>query len=327
MSGAQLPDHLIRTGLLLALSACAPDNGIEATEYAAVTGGEPNARVFEMQHYQEVLDLFEELDYTTEAWQVGIREVPRIYLREVSDHWSKVTAQEIDVKLKKRLFFRAIGPLALRSNELILKERSRLEQIAAVASGLSEEDQRWLEDLATRYRWELQKPVDHKQLTADLLERVDIIPPSLVLAQAAEESGWGTSRFAFTGNALFGQWTWDSNGIRPEQQREQNGDYRIAAFDSPLESVRAHALNLNTHRAYRNFRAKRAALRAAGSRVSGYELAATLGSYSERGDAYITTLRGIMKFNKLNPVDDAYLSDGQAIILVRVESPAQDSGN
>jgi len=278
----------------------------------AATGGEPNPRVVQLTDYKEALKLFSELNYTPEAWQAGIREVPRIYLAEIHDRWAKVTTKEIDVPTKKRLFFRAIGPLALRSNELILQDRAKLEGLNPIS--LSTEDARWLKQLASSYG--IAASEDNGALHAELMLRVDIVPASLVLAQAAEESGWGTSRFAFTGNALFGQWTWGGDGMRPEQQRAGKGDYKIAAFDAPLQSVQAHARNLNSHRAYKEFRRTRAQLRATKERISGAALAHTLTSYSERGADYVSSLRSIMNFNQLDPVDDAYLSDGQAIVMV-----------
>ena len=143
-------------------------------------------------------------------------------------------------------------PLALRANELILEERGRLESLASciASSGeLSEDDRPWLVDLARKYKvlGEDDETVDPKNID-ELLARVDAVPVSLVLAQSAEESGWGTSRFAAEGNALFGQWTWGGKGIKQQHQRGDLGDHRIAAFEHPLDSVRAYMHNLNTHR-------------------------------------------------------------------------------
>src|SRR5438128_793574 len=111
----------------------------------------------------------------------------------------------------------------------------------------------------------------------ELLNRVDVIPPSLALAQAASESGWGTSRFAREGNALFGQWTWGGKGMTPAEQRtDTHGDYRVAAFESTALSAYSYALNLNTGNAYRDLRLRRAELRRQNLRVSGNSLAETL---------------------------------------------------
>ena len=241
--------------------------------------------------------------------------MPRLYLSEISDEWSKVTTKEIDVTLKKQLFFRALGPLALRSNELILQDRERLEEI--IETGNYSAHKGWLMNLSELYRMPQDAITADAAFAEALLLRVDVVPPSLVLAQAAEESGWGTSRFAFSGNALFGQWTWGENGIRPEQQREQKGDYKIAAFESPLESVRAHARNLNSHRTYDDFRRRRAELRLQGKRISGLELTGYLTGYSERGAEYVKSLNSIINYNQLDPADDAFLGDNQPVVLIR----------
>jgi len=292
---------------------------VKATDYAAATGGESDPRVVPIGNYKDALALFDELGYTSAQWQAGIREIPRLYLNTISDQWSKKTTQEITVQLKKEIFFRAIGPLALRSNELVMQQREKLEALHAKQDKLSADERAWLEQLAGEYGLDVAAYPDQTELEEALLPRVDIIPASLVLAQAAEESGWGTSRFAFTGNALFGQWTWGGKGIRPEEQREGKGDYKIAAFDAPLESVQAHASNLNTHNAYLQFRVKRAQLRASGERITGHELAGALTSYSERGQDYVKTIRSIISYNNLDDADDAYLDDKQPIVLV----PAQ----
>jgi Bax protein len=307
--------RLFAVATLVMLSAC-----VNATDYSLATGGEKNPRVVPIDTYKDALTLFDELDYTQEAWQAGIRVVPRLYLSNISDQWSKKTTKEIDVKLKKEIFFRAIGPLALRSNELILQDRNKLQTLLAKQDKLSTAERDWLGQLATTYGLDIAAYPNANELEEALLPRVDIVPPSLVLAQAAEESGWGTSRFASAGNALFGQWTWGGKGIRPEQQRGGKGDYKIAAFDAPLQSVQAHAKNLNTHSAYLQFRIKRAQLRADNKRIAGYDLAGPLTSYSERGQDYVKTLRSIISYNKLDDADDAYLDDAQAIVL----APSED---
>jgi len=148
--------------------------------------------------------------------------------------------------------------------------------------------------------------------------RVDVVPPSLSLAQAASESGWASSRFAAQGNALFGQWTW-GKGLKPSEQRTSKfGDQRIAAFDSTALAAYAYALNLNTQRAYRDLRLKRAELRRQGLRISGSVLAETLLNYSERGQAYVDDLKGLIRQNRLDDADDAYLRHMAVIHIVPV---------
>jgi len=293
-----------------------------AEEVSSVPAVDRPEERFEFTSYEQVQSLFEKLNYTPETWQAGIREVPRVYLTDIVPRWRDKVSKEVSVLTKKRIFFRALAPLALRSNELIFRDRSRVADLAKklVADGeVSGDDSEWLAKLAVRYGvvQDEQATLDQKALD-ELMVRVDVVPVSLVLSQCAEESGWGTSRFAAEGNALFGQWSWSGEGIKPEQQRAGMGDYRIAAFESPLASVMAYMMNLNTHAAYAELRARRAQMRADGKRISGWELAETLDKYSERGAAYVDSLHGIMQVNKLDPADDAFLGDGPTIFLVPV---------
>ena len=323
---------LVASSLFVPSMACgaspgAPDSGVRT---AGSPAGSPSTRPeerCEFTSYTEVGELFEKLNYTPETWQAGIREVPRVYLTTIAPRWRDRVSQEVTVLEKKRIFFRALAPLVLRSNEFILRDRARLEQIRdswSGVDGLDGDDLQWLADLAVAYGvvGDDRAMVD-RGVVDELLIRVDIVPVSLALGQCAEESGWGTSRFAAEGNALFGQWSWGGTGIKPLQQREGMGDYRIAAFETPLQSVMAYMRNLNTHSAYAGLRARRAELRAKGERISGFELAKTLDKYSERGPAYVESLHGIMKVNRLDPADDAYLGDGPTIWLIPIGEGAE----
>ena len=183
---------------------------------------------FEYRSYKEVERLFEELGYTPEQWQAGVREIPKVYFATVPGTWRDTATNEITVLTKKRLFFRALAPIALYANKLVLEERSRVEDLVPGhgAGRLSEADAGWLADLAVRYRVidSPDRELDDAALE-ELLRRVDAVPISLTLSQAAEESGWGTSRFAAEGNALFGQWSWHDKAIKPEKQRSGKGNY------------------------------------------------------------------------------------------------------
>jgi Bax protein len=310
---------------LLVLSCGNPartDDGVEPTSEPQAEPVAAGVETFEFESYRDVEGLFQRLDYTPEVWRAGIREVPRLFLTRVGERWRDRTTKEITVQTKKRLFFRALVPLVLRSNELIIEDRERAEAIiSAERAGhvLPEEDRQWLQQLAIRY--DVARSADEPLAPADLdqlLQRVDVIPVSLALSQAAEESGWGTSRFAAEGNALFGQWTWGDNAIKPEKQREKLGNYGIASFESPLQSVLAYMHNLNTHRAYVELRRQRADLRATAQPLSGHVLAETLIRYSERGADYVKSLHTIMNVNRLALTDEAYLTDGPTIYLVPV---------
>jgi Bax protein len=282
----------------------------------------PDERV-PCRDHNDVFALFDRLGYTQQAWQAGIREVPRVYLEDIPERWRERSSTMMTVAEKKRIFFRLIAPIVLRINELIATDRARAKVITerlALGEGVSPEDQAWLAELAVRYRL-IASPADRldSDQYAELLQRVDIIPASVSLAQAASESGWGTSRFAAEGNSLFGQWSW-GKGLKPTEQRgEALGDHRVAAFGSTGEAAYAYALNLNTQDAYRDFRLKRADLRRRNLRVSGEVLVETLVRYSERGQAYVEDLKTIIRQNRLADADDAYLRDMPVIRIVAAE--------
>lgn len=203
---------------------------------------------------------------------------------------------------RKAKFIKVMLPLIHGVNEIIIKERSRitsLRALLAVGQELTAEDEAWLAITADRYGL---ANIEFNQL----LKRVDIVPPSLAIAQAAEESGWGTSRFVREGNALFGQRVYSPRrkGIVPKE-RPIGTNFRVRAFDNLIDSVKAYVHNLNSHFAYNDFRERRAALRADFGQVNGYELAGSLLRYSERGEDYINTIRSIMRFNALQIFDAA----------------------
>jgi uncharacterized FlgJ-related protein len=261
------------------------------------------------------------LNYTPESWEAGIREVPSLYIMQISDHWRNETTKEISVQLKKQIFFRVLAPLALYSNEVIMKERNRLTTLLKTRKGWSEDDYKWLVTLAKDYKMNVS---DKKDLTASLLSelliRVEIIPVSLALAQSVEESGWGTSRFASEGNALFGQWAWGEDAMKPKEQRSGMGDYGLAKFDTPVESMMAYMHNLNTHNAYKALRTQRAEMRSKGGEPRGYGLTNSLIKFSERGQAYVNTLQSIMRVNHLQQTDEAYLNHDKVILMVSVNN-------
>lgn len=292
----------------------------EAETVSDSAAPEETIQRFEYASHQDVERLFEELGYTPERWQAGVREVPKVYFATVPERWRDTTTQQVTVQTKKRLFFRALAPIALYANKLVLQERSRVEELVSryrAGQPWAAPDAEWMTELAVRYKViDSAEQVLEADAVDELLQRVDMVPISLTLSQAAEESGWGTSRFAAEGNALFGQWTWGDKVIKPKQQRAGMGNYGIAAFDTTLDSVRAYMQNLNTHRAYGELRAKRAELREHGEPITGRILAGTLTSYSERGAAYVETLYTIMNANRLDPADDAYLDDGPVYLMI-----------
>ena len=316
-----------KTGNLSALS----ETGIDENDtliyslpipYSLIKDTIPDSHKVPIRSYIDILELFQKLGYTPEAWEAGIREVPRVFGTIVGDRWGSSTANELEVIQKKRIFFRVLAPMILKSNEMIRKDRKRLENIRTSylkENRVSDSNQYWINKLARAYRVNPDDGISEKMLD-ELWEKVDIIPPSLALSQGAEESGWGTSRFAAAGNAIYGQWTWGENAMIPEQQRKELGNYGIAAFETMQESVSGYMLNLNTHPAYADLRKKRAELRRKGEKITGAVLAEQLTRYSERGEEYVKTLKGLIDYNRLAPADDAYLSKGPSLYMV----PATD---
>ncbi len=242
--------------------------------------------------------LFDTVDYRLGRVEAGETAVPRIFVDSIpKDLHSVGSAAE-----RKRLFIKLALPLILAANERTLAERRRLIALRAGATRISEigdtKARAWVERVRARYG------VESDEIDA-LLRHVDVIPPSLALAQAAEESGWGTSRFAREGNALFGQRVYaPGSGIVPAE-REDGEYYEVRAFDSLAGSVASYMANLNSHKAYETMRIVREAQRRAGMALDGYILAGTLFRYSERGAAYVETIRSIIRANRLERLDRA----------------------
>lgn len=262
--------------------------------------------------------VFDKLGYTGEKVDSGeTTAVPPLLVVSINKGW----AEGETVQFKKSTFYRVILSLVLYENEAVLRERAKLLAILDARKNtgtLTNAQSSDLNQLAHSYRVieeETEEPVSEEQI-AELLKRVDTIPPSLALAQAAHESGYATSRFAHTGNALFGQWDWSKDAIKPEQQREGMGNYGIKAFNQPIDSVRAYIWNLNTHRAYEGFRKERALQRGeTPGRIAfdGSKLAGTLTSYSERGAEYTRELQGTISYNRLGRADHLRLMEGEPI--------------
>jgi Bax protein len=285
---------------------------------AATHGAHAVPDTFRFADLDQIRDYFVEADYTLDHWAAGERSVPRFYLARVPGRWRKEVAPHLPVAKKKEYFFFAYAPLVLESNEDIMADRRRLLDLADKDDHAADEHQ-WLVSLCRMYR--LDPPADgplDKAMLAELATRVDAVPPSLALAQAAVESAWSTSRFADLGNALFGQWTWGDDGITPKEQRGNLGNYKIKAFATPEESIAAYMHNLNTHPSYAGFRAERQRLREADQPLSGSDLAHTLTAYSEKGEEYVETLLSVIRVNKLPPTDEAYLRDMRPVMLMPV---------
>ncbi len=255
---------------------------------------------------------FDLAGYDLSAVRNAVAPVPRVYLQALPHGLSELTS----VAAKKRLFVQAILPIILKVNEEIAAARWRVQRLGSRlmwADSVAPADRQWLERMAERYGTE---PFD----IPSLLVRMDVVPPSLGLAQAALESGWGTSRFVREGNALFGQYTYKSvMGMMPER-RDEDRRHRVRRHDTLLASVQSYVHNLNTHVAYEDFRERRARLRSAGRLIGGYDLAGQLEAYSERRAAYIEDIRRVIRQNGLSDFDRAWLNDRQWTAAIRPSS-------
>jgi len=214
-------------------------------------------------------------------------------------------SQYTDITEKKEAFFNFLLPHVRAANEAILRERRRLLGIRAELARDRHAgfwDERWVRQLADHYG--LEPPEKLNAAFADrLLRRVDVIPTSLVLAQAANESAWGTSRFALHGNNLFGMRTYDGEGMVP-RKRAPGHTFKVASYPSLRASIDAYMLNLNTHYRYRRLRLMRAEIRQQERTPSGHELASGLHAYSTRGAEYIAIIQSMIRTNNLTQYDD-----------------------
>ncbi len=211
-------------------------------------------------------------------------------------------SQYKQVQEKKRAFFDYMLPLVNQENQFVLEDRNYLLALEQEAGELSFFQRRTLIELADYYYVDRKNRSD-SQIVAQLLLRVDPVPPSLALAQAAIESAWGTSRFAVQGNNLFGQWCYKKGcGLVP-LQRSSGSHHEVAKFATVAESVESYIRNINTHRAYTDLRAARASLRSEDKSASGYQLAENLLDYSELREKYVHEVQAVIRINNLARYD------------------------
>ena len=203
-----------------------------------------------------------------------------------------------NTKKRKDFFIQIVLPLILQENNNIRLDRKRLFSIINKSNNTNLE-KKWLNKKYKQYG------IPSKDLST-LKIRMDEIPVSLALAQAAKETGWGTSRFAQEGNALFGQWTWSGEGLKPKESDKSQG-HKVMKFNVLQASVRAYQRNLNTHKSYKEFRLIRAQLRDAGEVLDSIILSQYLDEYAETGQQYVKTLQKIIEQNKLKDFDNAKL--------------------
>ena len=203
-----------------------------------------------------------------------------------------------NVKKRKEFFIQIVLPLIIQENNNIRLDRKTLFNIINKSNNTASE-KKWLEKKYKQYG------VNSRDLSV-LKIRMDEIPTSLAIAQAAKETGWGTSRFAQEGNALFGQWTWSGEGLKPKKAEEGKG-HKVMKFNVLQASVRAYQRNLNTHSTYKDFRKARAEFRDLNKPLDSIELSTHLHKYAETGNQYVEVLQKIILQNKLKDFDDAKL--------------------
>ena len=203
-----------------------------------------------------------------------------------------------NIKKRKELFIQIILPLIINENNDIKFDRKKLFSILNKSKNTKAE-KIWLGKKFKQYG------VSNKDLST-LKIRMDEVPTSMAIAQAAKETGWGTSRFAQEGNALFGQWTWSGEGIKPADA-DDDSTHRIMKFKVLQASVKAYQRNLNTHSSYKDFRSARAELRDDGKELDSIILTEYLNKYAETGKKYVKILQQIIRQNNLTDFDDAKL--------------------
>ncbi len=242
---------------------------------------------------ETALNLFDDLGYDLKQVRAG-KKVKPIYLTKLPKDIKTLG----DTKKKRELFIKIILPLILDENSKITEDRNKLFKI--LGKNFNTPGERvWLKRRFKEYK------IEDKDL-AKLKMRMDIIPTSIAIAQAANESGWGTSRFALEGNALFGQWTWSKKGISPKK-KDKNQTHKVLQFQILKASVKAYKNNLNTHNAYKEFREARAKIRENDEKINGLELTKYLKNYAGIGEKYVTILDSIIERNSLTDFDKADL--------------------
>ena len=229
--------------------------------------------------------------------------VPRMYFSSIPKN-----INEYKIFEKKKVFLSILLPIALRGNELALEERKRLK-VAFLTNNIYK-----IEYFAKKYKVKNFTKINFGSLNSlqlrnikkELLIKVNRVPVSMIIAQAIIESGWGASRFAQEGNALFGEWTWKNNdGIKPNGNLAAN--FAVKSFKNISESLNSYILNLNRHPAYTEMRNYRSMMFKAGKDITGYDTAAYLENYAEIGLAYVEKVNNMIKSNKLYKFENSVL--------------------
>jgi Bax protein len=251
------------------------------------------------------------------SWNNLDQGVPPLILEKFPDDLHRIPSTQ----QKKELFFGAILPMAMLANEEIKYQRKTIKSIFIdfdQKGYITVQQQKKIDEITEKYRIK-EDPLNSQSIREKVLLRVNTLPESLVLAQAANESGWGTSRFARQANNIFGEWTFTpGKGIVP-QNRPEGEIYEVRRFSSLYQSVRSYMRNINTHRAYIKLRQMREQLRKNNQERSGLKLALGLDNYSTRRKAYSQEIQTLIKSNRLEQVIASTYLKSDALIPVRVE--------
>ena len=242
---------------------------------------------------ETVIQLFKDVDYDLRKVR-DEKLVKPIYFTQFPRDLDNLQS----VQLKKETFIKIVLPLIVAENEKIVDDREKLK-VLKEKKFTSDAEKQWLRQKLLEYKVK-------KGNLDELLIRMDMIPVSIALAQAAKESGWGTSRFALEGNAIFGQWTWDGQGIAP-LKRDGDKNHKILKFPILRASVKAYKNNLNTHKSYLKFREKRKSLRTKNKKITGLALTDTLKNYAQTGSEYTKILNQIITQNRLSDFEPVRL--------------------
>lgn len=244
---------------------------------------------------ETVLSLFADVEYDLNKVRKN-KLVKPIYFTQFPKDLDEISS----VQLKKETFIKIILPLVVAENQKIINDRKKLKGLSSKKM-TSDKEKSWLRQKFKEYK------VKNGSMD-ELTKRMDIIPVSVAIAQAAKESGWGTSRFALEGNAIFGQWTWNGRGIAP-LYRSKEESHKILRFPILRASVKAYKNNLNTHKSYKEFRDKRSTLRSKRKSIAGMKLIHTLDNYAETGQEYTKILAQIIDQNSLEEFDNVKLTN------------------
>jgi Bax protein len=303
---------LVGGAMVMGSAISAPQDRIGSGQWYGVPAGEGMGQttvpVRVVEDAEGLAALFASMNYQLQDVRSGRGVVPAVFLSQIPSDLPEFDS----VEQRKSLFFKALLPLVLDVNESIRADRARLEQLAnraANGKSLSTAERLWLARLADRYQLD---SIDF----ARLLHRVDVVPPSLALAQAAIESGWGSSRFAREGHAFFGQ-KGPAIGDQSGPLLMDGDGALFRSFEDPRDAVRSYIHNLNTHNAYRDLRSHRAEARVKGQSLDGDNLAQFLVRYSERGEDYVKDVRTMIRANTLHDLDDARLEGRPIHVIVQ----------